>query len=215
METYQLVGMKTVVDRRQNLIGAAIDLIRQRGFAGTSVDLICREAGVTKGAFFHHFSDKEQICEVAMQGWCDRWEEAMVALQQDEDRDALDRLDDLFDLMLASYMRPETWQGGCLVGTVAQELSPSNPRLGRLCASHLETWLKLTTPLLERAKEQYVAQVDFHPRDVALHMMTIVQGSLLVAKTLQDPQVIRNSVLHSRTYVNSLFSPTRMETQQL
>ena len=206
--------MKATADRRQNLIGAAIALIRQRGFAGTSVDLICREAGVTKGAFFHYFRDKEEICEVAMQAWCDRWEESMAALQQDEDRDALDRLDDLFELMLASYMRPETWQGGCLVGTVAQELSPSNPRLGSQCASHLETWLDLTTPLLEKAKAQHKAHVDFHPSDVALHMMTIVQGSLLVAKTLQNPEVIKNSVHHSRAYVNSLFFPARKETQQ-
>lgn len=43
---------------RDKLLKAGVKLVRQQGFAGTSVDQLCREAGVTKGAFFHHFASK-------------------------------------------------------------------------------------------------------------------------------------------------------------
>ncbi len=43
---------------RIKLLEAARTLIRTKGFAATTVDDLCAAAGVTKGAFFHHFDSK-------------------------------------------------------------------------------------------------------------------------------------------------------------
>ncbi|WP_243762364.1 TetR/AcrR family transcriptional regulator [Streptomyces sp. Tu 3180] len=43
------------------LISAARELFVEHGFAATSLGAICDRAGVTRGAFYHHFSNKEQI----------------------------------------------------------------------------------------------------------------------------------------------------------
>ena len=46
---------------RDKLLEAGVKLVRQRGFGSTSVDQLCADAGVTKGAFFHHFASKEAL----------------------------------------------------------------------------------------------------------------------------------------------------------
>ena len=43
-------------DSRDKLLDAAMHVIRQKGYDATTVDDICAEAGLTKGAFFHHFA---------------------------------------------------------------------------------------------------------------------------------------------------------------
>ena len=43
------------------LVAAARELFVAEGFAGTSLGAICDRAGVTRGAFYHHFENKEQI----------------------------------------------------------------------------------------------------------------------------------------------------------
>ncbi|GAA3615290.1 TetR/AcrR family transcriptional regulator [Nonomuraea rosea] len=43
------------------LVAAARELFISDGFSATSLDAICARAGVTRGAFYHHFSNKEQI----------------------------------------------------------------------------------------------------------------------------------------------------------
>ena len=43
------------------LLSTARRLFAEQGFAGTSLGVICDQAGVTRGAFYHHFSNKEQI----------------------------------------------------------------------------------------------------------------------------------------------------------
>src|SRR5262249_59647799 len=54
-------GSKTEPDSRTRLLGAAMYVIRAQGYSATTVDDICSEAGLTKGAFFYHFKSKEDL----------------------------------------------------------------------------------------------------------------------------------------------------------
>src|ERR1051325_6970118 len=44
---------------RRELVSIAIDCFSRYGYQGTSIDRIARAAGVTKGALYYHFKDKE------------------------------------------------------------------------------------------------------------------------------------------------------------
>src|SRR5256885_4512206 len=46
---------------RTQLVRAAIDCFARLGYQGTTIDRIARDAGVTKGAVYYHFRDKEQL----------------------------------------------------------------------------------------------------------------------------------------------------------
>lgn len=45
----------------QSILQTALTLMRERGFDKVSIRDICREAGITTGAFYHHFSSKEAL----------------------------------------------------------------------------------------------------------------------------------------------------------
>src|SRR5438046_10510384 len=46
---------------RKQLMAAAIDCFARLGYQGTTIDRIARDAGVTKGAVYYHFRDKEEL----------------------------------------------------------------------------------------------------------------------------------------------------------
>ena len=46
---------------RRALLASARALFGEKGYAATSVDEVVRDAGVTKGALYHHFKDKDQL----------------------------------------------------------------------------------------------------------------------------------------------------------
>lgn len=48
-------------ETRSHILDVAGDLFAQRGYDATSVADICEGAGVTKGAFYHHFESKQSI----------------------------------------------------------------------------------------------------------------------------------------------------------
>jgi hypothetical protein len=55
----------TQPDARTRLLDAAMQVIRAQGYSATTVDDICRAAGLSKGAFFHHFKSKEDLALAA------------------------------------------------------------------------------------------------------------------------------------------------------
>ena len=50
-------------ETERRILNAALDLRRDRGFDKVSIRDICKEAGITTGAFYHHFSSKEALLE--------------------------------------------------------------------------------------------------------------------------------------------------------
>jgi AcrR family transcriptional regulator len=52
---------KTVIDKRDKILKAALSLIVERGFHNTPTSLIAKEAGVATGTLFHHFKSKEEL----------------------------------------------------------------------------------------------------------------------------------------------------------
>jgi TetR/AcrR family acrAB operon transcriptional repressor len=49
------------IQSRRDIISVAIDCFSRLGYQGTSIDRIARAAGVTKGALYYHFRDKEEL----------------------------------------------------------------------------------------------------------------------------------------------------------
>ncbi|HYI45014.1 MAG TPA: TetR/AcrR family transcriptional regulator [Actinomycetota bacterium] len=48
---------------KEHLIGVATDLFAERGYEATSIEAVLTEAGVSRGALYHHFSNKEALLE--------------------------------------------------------------------------------------------------------------------------------------------------------
>jgi TetR/AcrR family transcriptional regulator, cholesterol catabolism regulator len=49
---------------RKDIITAALNLFEAAGYHGTSVGEIAATAGITKGAFYHHFASKEEVLQL-------------------------------------------------------------------------------------------------------------------------------------------------------
>jgi AcrR family transcriptional regulator len=56
-------------ETRTNLMNAAVKLFSERGFNAASVDDICAEAKISKGAFYHHFESKQALFLALLDGW--------------------------------------------------------------------------------------------------------------------------------------------------
>jgi AcrR family transcriptional regulator len=56
-------------ETRARILEAAVQRFAIAGYNSASVDEICNEAGVSKGAFYHHFPSKQAVFLALMQGW--------------------------------------------------------------------------------------------------------------------------------------------------
>lgn len=66
-------------ETRAKILDSAVKLFSTRGFAAASVDDICGEAGISKGAFYHHFESKQALFLALLDGWLQAIDSAIEA----------------------------------------------------------------------------------------------------------------------------------------
>lgn len=183
---------------RQKLLGAAITLIRRNGYAATSVDEICRAAGVTKGAFFHHFASKERLAVAAAGHFTDmaaRWftEAPFLALP-----DPADRVLGYVDFRIAR-LSDDLPQCSCLLGVLVQEAYATSPAIRAAAHAGIARQAGGLEPDLAAALAAAGSPLD--PRGVALHTQAVLQGAFILAKAAGSIAPARESLTHLRNYL--------------
>lgn len=66
-------------ETRTKITEAAIKLFSNSGYNKASVDDICAEAGISKGAFYHHFKSKQELFLALLDGWLQTIDSAIEA----------------------------------------------------------------------------------------------------------------------------------------
>ena len=65
-------------------------LLSTHGFENTTIEDILTTAGITKGAFYHHFKNKESLCEAVLEQVIEDFNE--LARQLDESLSPIEQL---------------------------------------------------------------------------------------------------------------------------
>lgn len=191
---------------RQKLLPAAIERFRRNGYVATTVDDICAAAGVTKGAFFHHFDSKEAIAEACLEAWTRRMMEMDDNAPYRAIDDPVERLVACMNGYIAFFGAPALFKS-CLVGTTVQEVAETHPALreaANACFKMGEARFKAT---LDAARAHTGAQCD--TASLASMWMATLQGALILHKASRDEDVVRLCLEHARTYIAGRIDPAR------
>lgn len=192
-------------DARTRLLEAARDVIRAQGFSATTVDHLCKVAGVTKGAFFHHFENKEALGIAAAVYWSETTSVLFADAPYHDHADPLDRLlgyvafrKDIIAGELAAFT--------CLVGTLTQEVYGSHPAIRDACAASIFGHAAMLEPDIRAAMAARGIEADWTPASLAAHTQAVLQGAFILAKATGNREVARDSVDHLRRYIEMLFA---------
>lgn len=178
-------------------------MVRQRGFAAMSVDDLCAEVGVTKGAFFHHFATKEDLGVAMVEHWTEMTGAMFAGHAYNGLADPLDRVFAYLDLR-RSFLDWPIAAFSCVGGTTVQETWATHPRLRRA----VEACMRSGFAHVER---HLADALKAHPVDgltaeaLALEFQVAVQGGIVVAKALDDPGAARVAFDHLERYLRLLF----------
>lgn len=201
------------IHARERLLEAARDVIRAKGFSATSVDDLCRTAGVTKGAFFHHFRSKEDLGVEAARFWSETTSELFANAPYHQPADPFDRLIAYLEfrkVLLAGDVPDFT----CLVGTMVQETYDSAPAIRDACnATIISHAMTLVADI--RAAMEACGVTGTTAESLALHTQAVLQGAFIMAKARGSAEIAADTIDHLIRYIRLLFNkPAREEIPQ-
>jgi TetR/AcrR family transcriptional repressor of nem operon len=203
-----LATRQTPHESRLKLLNAALHLIRSKGYAATTVDGICHEAGVTKGSFFHHFKTKDELALAAIYHWEQMTGDFFASAPYHQPQDPVDRLLGYLDFS-AAILTGELPDYTCLLGTLVQETYATHPQLRAACEHALASHVDALTRDVQAAKDLYAPGAPWSSQSVGYFIQSVLQGSFIFAKATQSPEIARESIEHLRRYITQLFRPDR------
>lgn len=190
---------------KDRLLDAAERLMLAKGFAATTVEAVCDAAKVTKGSCFHYFESKAQLGTELLERFCASGEKRHRHLFGAEP-DPRKRINAYLEGMIRLVQDP-IMRRGCLLGTFAQELCDTHPKMRAACARGFEGWVGRLSDELARAKTRYASRASFDPQELAEHIIAVVEGALILGKARGDRRVAAQSLRHLQAYVGMLLTP--------
>ncbi len=185
---------------RLRLLESARQRFGSSGLSGTSLDLICRDAGVTKGAFFYHFTDKDDLIEHVIGAEADRLRTAVAGATLTGD--AVDRVCGFVECLQQVALGPENHVS--LLGLAAVEGS-SSPRIRAMCTA---AWGALTAELaelVETARRSERPTSTWDAERVAGLVIASYEGAWVLARASGDRGFVTTHLAVTRAWLRGLF----------
>ncbi len=189
---------------RDKILAAAFALVRARGYSATTVDDLCAAAGVTKGAFFHHFKSKEDLAVAAADHWSETTRAFFAGASYHHHADPLDRVLGYIDFRKA-ILKGTVPEFTCLVGTMVQEAYESHPAIREAVDRSISSHVAKVEADIEEAMRRYRLDGGWSAASLALHTQAVLQGAFVLAKTKGGAAIAADSIDHLRRYVELLF----------
>src|ERR671936_3174378 len=143
---------------RKQLMAAAIDCFARLGYQGTSIDRIARDAGVTKGAVYYHFRDKEDLLFEAVKDRVGGFEQQVLEkVKVTPAPDALTRLREVVD---ACFFHATVSNHRRFIITLMIEALDTNPRLSAEFRNILRRMRAFLTSVVRRGQQRGTLRAD-------------------------------------------------------
>lgn len=191
-------------DARTRLLDAALGLVREKGFAATSVDDLCRAAGVTKGAFFHHFPSKEALGVAAAEHWTAVTSPLFASAPYHAPEDPLDRVLGYLDFRTA-ILTGTTAEFTCFAGTTLQEIHVTSDAIRRACGASILGHAETLEADIAAAIARHGTREPVDAASLARHTQVVLQGAFILAKAEGGPRPAAESIDHLKRYIRLLF----------
>ncbi|HEX9772316.1 MAG TPA: TetR/AcrR family transcriptional regulator [Steroidobacteraceae bacterium] len=173
---------------RQKLLERAFEEIHRNGFRSASLDSILEDAGVTKGALYHHFANKAELGYAVVEEVVRPWMEDMWRLVAESDdpvdaaiRTIRERLKSRSEMALTL---------GCPFNNLCQEMSPVDEGFRRRLNTILEAWRAVTSEALRRGQANGTVRHDIDPAAAATFVISSIEGCVGMAKASQSREFL-------------------------
>ena len=196
-------------DTRSRIVGVAMQLFWEKGYASTSIADILKAANANSGSLYHFFPGKQDLLIAVLDMYLAGIDEMLLNPLWENVSDPIERV---FALLngYRDHLAATDCQYGCPIGYLALELHEPDPPVREKIAANFTQWVDRVETCLNDAGKRLPKNLD--RRALAHFVLTTMEGAVMQARTYRTLDAFDTSIKQLRAYVDALEAQARNET---
>ena len=173
---------------RKRIVDVAAKHFLERGFAGTSLNDVIKDTGLTKGGFYFHFDSKAELALEALEAVRTEWRDAIFTAAGYHPR----AVDQIAAMVRAAAATKCGSPSGAAIGRLCEEIA-SLPGMAER-ARPFDAWVTITADLFRTAQSQGDMDPTVDAEQAAVFVVCAYLGYDQLADVSGDPFLVERSV---------------------
>jgi TetR/AcrR family transcriptional regulator, transcriptional repressor for nem operon len=176
--------MKKSEETKRLIIEKVAPLFNKHGYEGTSLSDLTKAVGLTKGALYGNFRNKDDIAVAALKYNIKRIVEEITE-RVSQKSDSCDKL-----IAMAEYYSNEfnrvSQSGGCPILNAAVDSDNSDLPLRDVVVKSLDNWTGSIKNIMERGIKRGEIRKGVDPDAFASFFVSLIEGGIMLSKVTDD-----------------------------
>ncbi len=205
------VKQPRALETREKILQAAARLIALKGYHDAKLEEVLDAAQVTKGAFFHHFRDREDLGFAVLDWHMEKRRQLLDAIEQElpvgKKTDPLRHVFRRLDAVQEMVRRREGRKGGCIIGNMSTALSDCHNGFRKRLAECFDEMAQDFLPSLKAAAQHGRVSRRTNTTELAQYIVTVIEGAIMQARTLGDATLLPRQMACLKEHLKKCFAP--------
>ena len=188
---------------KQHIVHEAFKLFYENGFKATSINDVMKATKMTKGAFYHHYKNKEQLAlEVIKLKVQKRVYDGMIAPLSREGN-VMEILENTFiDRMKSFPVYDKT--NGCPMNNFINEIGSYESSYQSALKNIIEKWKDALVALIDKGKKQGSIKENVQSKAVAIYLISAFEGIRGIRKLYNNDQIVNQYIAGLSNYLQHI-----------
>ncbi|AZQ64056.1 TetR/AcrR family transcriptional regulator [Flammeovirga pectinis] len=188
---------------KQLILDTAFKLFYRDGFNLISINQIMKETALTKGAFYHHFKNKQEIGEAVITQIVQQRIVNNMINPLSEEGDFIENLKSIFTLRIKNFTTYEK-EKGCPTNNLINEISGSEEVYRNALKTIIDEWRLVLAKTLDVEKDKGTIKQDVNTHAVAVFLISSFEGVRGLRKLYRDDIIFDNYLFAVNHYIEQL-----------
>lgn len=196
---------KAMKGTRRQILEKNYEAMQEHGFQGLRTDQVIRELGITKGAFYHYFSGKQElgysvVDEIVAPLYLNHWNQLYSYVGHPVEG-IVERL-----MALRRDMPAENARLGCPLNNLIQEMAPLDEGFQQRLSRIVRGMHLAIQDALIRGQKARLVDPDIDPEKEAFFVLSSLEGAFSIAKSFQKQKPFDTSIELLISYLRTIKS---------
>ena len=181
------------------IVERTASIFNKKGYAGTSLNDLTKATGLTKGALYGNFKNKD---EIALSVYDHNIElvKGIFFGKKDDSKDSLERLLSISESVKMNFPLLAA-HGGCPILNTSIEADDNHPQLKKKVSKTIDSWKQNIETMIAEGIEEGVIKKQVDPKKYSVVFLSLFEGSLMLAKVTGDLSFLNQAMDRMRTII--------------